>query len=122
MKDYDKRISNYNCEKILEYYLSLEKGEMQTISLICENTGFSKYTIRCFINSLDKEKDVNDEFSNLYKLVLTHTIFIKNEKEGSNYSNQQEYFKKLEEKKLKRKRAKTIALSLYKRQQTEKGN
>lgn len=96
MRDYSNEnrneISALTVENIIKYYCSLEKGCKLTVSEVANNIGFSERTIRAFINATDTEKDVNGDFSTLYKLVMLHTVFKKN---TLNYVNQQEYFKKL---------------------------
>lgn len=119
-KSYYKQISNDFLERVFNYYLTLEKGELKLISKIAEELNCDEWAIRRVINSFDTEKDVNGEFHSHYKLILARTKFKKDNTEGSHYSNQQEYFKQLEEKIQRREKAKQIALSLYNRQQEEK--
>lgn len=112
-------LSQYTIDALINYYLSLEKGEFKTINEIVKNTGYSKRTIVEFIVEIDKEMDVNGQFNNLYKLILSHTKFRKYNTEGSNWYNQQIYFNQIKQYQ-KRMKAKQIALSLYQRQQSEK--
>ena len=95
------------------------QGAQKTINEIVKNTGYSKRTVVEFITEIDKEMDVNGQFNNLYKLVLSHTKFKKYNVEGSNWYNQQIYFNQIKQHQ-KRMKAKQIALSLYQRQQTGK--
>ena len=113
------KLSQYTIDALINYYLSLEKGEFKTINEIVKNTGYSKRTIVEFIVEIDKEMDVNGQFNNLYKLILSHTKFRKYNIEGSNWYNQQIYFNQIKQYQ-KRMKAKQIALSLYQRQQSEK--
>lgn len=119
---------NKSCEptdllyyQVVNYYLSMGPNQMETISKIAENVDCSCNSVRIFINSVNNQKDINGEFSGLYKLILAHTIFKKDNVAKSHWANQQEYFQSLEQKRIKRENAKKIALSLYKRQQNKKG-
>lgn len=113
------KLSQYVIDALINYYLSLEKGELKTIDEIAEYTGYSKRTVAVFLAKIDKEMDVNGQFNNLYKLVLSHTKFRKYNLKGSNWYNQQIYFNQIKQHQ-KSMKAKQIALSLYQRQQTEK--
>ncbi len=117
MKNYDNyaKFSDKLISSIIRYYLNMEDGVIEPMRLTAEKLGYNVSTIRKFIDSIDKTKDVNDNYSKLYILILSHVEFSKSQKEGSNYMNQQQYF--ADEKK---KKAKRIALYLYEKQQSKK--
>lgn len=97
---------------MLDYYVSMKDGEMKPISEISKDIEYSEWQVRKFIDSVDNTKDIEGRFNKLYKLVLLHTIFQKNDIENSHYMNQQEYLKK-------RAKSREIAKMLYERQQEE---
>ena len=79
---------------MIDYYSTMKDDEVKLVSEIAEDVEYSEYQIRKFIDAVDNTKGINGEFHPLYRKILLHTVFRKNNIEGSHYMNQQEYLKK----------------------------
>ncbi len=103
--EFDQLTSVRTAKLICNYYLYRQNYEKETISEIANRLGYSESTIRRFINSIDTSKNINGEFSDLYKSILLYTKFRTN---SVHYTDQREL-----ESKVKYEKVKKLVRSIY---------